>query len=77
MRRQPFSEPFCSPTSSGRPSVKQPVGDRAWADVIRRHHTVVREALERWQGVENDTVGDGFYATFDGPARAIRCALTS
>ena len=51
------------------------VGDRAWADVIRRHHTVVREALERWQGVENDTAGDGFYATFDGPARAIRCAL--
>jgi class 3 adenylate cyclase len=51
------------------------MGDRAWADVIRRHHTIVREALERWQGVENDTAGDGFYATFDGPARAIRCAL--
>jgi class 3 adenylate cyclase len=50
-------------------------GDRAWADVIRRHNTIVREALERWQGVENDTAGDGFYATFDGPARAIRCAL--
>jgi class 3 adenylate cyclase len=50
-------------------------GDRAWADVIRRHHAIVREALERWQGVENDTAGDGFYATFDGPARAIRCAL--
>jgi len=32
-------------------------------------------ALERWRGVENDTAGDGFYATFDGPARAIRCAL--
>jgi pimeloyl-ACP methyl ester carboxylesterase len=47
----------------------------AWADVIRRHNTIVREALERWQGVENDTAGDGFYATFDGPARAIRCAL--
>jgi len=50
-------------------------GDRAWADVLRRHHAVVRGALERWQGVENDTAGDGFYATFDGPARAIRCAL--
>jgi class 3 adenylate cyclase len=50
-------------------------GDRAWADVVRRHHAVVREALGRWQGVENDTAGDGFYATFDGPARAIRCAL--
>lgn len=51
------------------------MGDRAWADVIRRHHTIVREGLEGWQGVENDTAGDGFYATFDGPARAIRCAL--
>ena len=50
-------------------------GDRAWADLIRRHHTIVREALERWRGVENDTAGDGFYATFDWPARAIRCAL--
>ena len=50
-------------------------GDRAWADVVRRHHAIVREALERWQGIENDTAGDGFYATFDGPARAIRCAL--
>ena len=50
-------------------------GDRAWAEVIRRHHAIVRDGLERWQGVENDTAGDGFYATFDGPARAIRCAL--
>jgi class 3 adenylate cyclase len=50
-------------------------GDRAWADLIRRHHAIVREALNRWDGVENDTAGDGFYATFDGPARAIRCAL--
>ena len=39
------------------------------------HHTTVREALARWRGVENDTAGDGFYATFDGPARAVRCAL--
>jgi class 3 adenylate cyclase len=51
------------------------IGDRAWADVIRRHHAIVREGLELWQGVENDTAGDGFYASFDGPARAIRCAL--
>ncbi len=51
------------------------VGDRAWADLVARHHAVVRDALERWRGVENDTAGDGFYATFDGPARAIRCAL--
>jgi class 3 adenylate cyclase len=50
-------------------------GDQAWAEVVRRHHACVREALERWHGVENDTAGDGFYATFDGPARAIRCAF--
>ena len=50
-------------------------GDRAWAEVVRRHHAIVRESLGRWQGIENDTAGDGFYATFDGPARAIRCAL--
>lgn len=51
------------------------LGDRAWADVVSRHHAIVRTALERWRGAENDTAGDGFYATFDGPARAIRCAL--
>jgi class 3 adenylate cyclase len=51
------------------------VGDRAWVDVVGRHHAFVRDALVRWQGVENDTAGDGFYATFDGPARAVRCAL--
>ena len=49
-------------------------GDRAWTEVVRRHHAIVRDALERWQGVENDTAGDGFYATFDGPARATRFA---
>jgi pimeloyl-ACP methyl ester carboxylesterase len=51
------------------------LGDRAWKDLIQRHHAIVREAIQRWRGVENDTAGDGFYATFDGPARAIRCAL--
>jgi class 3 adenylate cyclase/pimeloyl-ACP methyl ester carboxylesterase len=51
------------------------LGDRAWKDLIARHHTIVRDGLRRWRGTENDTVGDGFYATFDGPARAIRCAL--
>ena len=39
------------------------------------HHAIVRKALSRWRGAENDTAGDGFYASFDGPARAIRCAL--
>jgi class 3 adenylate cyclase len=51
------------------------IGGHAWKELIERHHAVVREALERWHGVEVDTAGDGFYATFDGPARAIRCAL--
>lgn len=51
------------------------LGDRAWKDLIQRHHVIVRDALERWRGVEVDTAGDGFYSTFDGPARAIRCAL--
>ena len=50
------------------------LGDHRWKQLIERHHVVVREALERWRGVEIDTSGDGFYANFDGPARAIRCA---
>jgi class 3 adenylate cyclase len=50
------------------------LGDRAWKELVLGHHAVVRDALGRWHGIENDTAGDGFYATFDGPARAIRCA---
>jgi class 3 adenylate cyclase len=51
------------------------LGDRRWKDLLERHHALVRDALRRWRGVENDTAGDGFFATFDGPARAIRCAF--
>jgi class 3 adenylate cyclase len=51
------------------------LGSQAWKELILRHHAIVRETLQRWHGVEADTAGDGFYATFDGPARAIRCAL--
>lgn len=51
------------------------MGDHAWNEVVLAHHALVRAALARWRGVENDTAGDGFYATFDGPARAVRCAL--
>ena len=50
------------------------LGDHAWKELVLEHHSLVRDALTRWRGVENDTAGDGFYATFDGPARAIRCA---
>ncbi len=51
------------------------VGDRGWADVVREHHHRVRGCLARFRGTEMDTAGDGFFAMFDGPARAVRCAL--
>ncbi len=50
------------------------LGDRAWRDVVAQHHGLVRGLLARWRGREMDTAGDGFFAAFDGPARAIRCA---
>lgn len=49
-------------------------GDRAWHDLVERHHGFVRGVIARWRGREMDTAGDGFFAAFDGPARAIRCA---
>jgi len=52
------------------------IGDRGWKELIERHNAIVREELARSRGTEVDTAGDGFYATFDGPARAIRCART-
>ncbi len=48
--------------------------DRRWRELLQAHHAAVRRELERWRGSEVDTAGDGFLATFDGPARAIRCA---
>jgi class 3 adenylate cyclase len=51
------------------------LGDRGWRELIERHHTTVRALLDRYQGNEIDTAGDGFFSTFDGPARGIRCAL--
>jgi class 3 adenylate cyclase len=50
------------------------LGDRRWRELLQRHHAVVRGMLARYRGQEVDTAGDGFLATFDGPARAIRCA---
>jgi class 3 adenylate cyclase len=50
------------------------VGDRRWRGLLDAHHAAVRVELDRWRGREVDTAGDGFLATFDGPARAIRCA---
>jgi class 3 adenylate cyclase len=50
------------------------LGDAAWRDLVERHHAQVRALLARFRGREIDTAGDGFFASFDGPARAIRCA---
>jgi class 3 adenylate cyclase len=52
------------------------LGDRAWRELLERHHALVRKELARFRGREVDTAGDGFFATFDGPARAIRCACS-
>jgi class 3 adenylate cyclase/pimeloyl-ACP methyl ester carboxylesterase len=51
------------------------LGDRSWRDLVARHHALVRAQLDRYRGRELDTAGDGFFATFDGPIRAIRCAV--
>ncbi len=51
------------------------LGDRAWGELLVRHHALVRHEIERFGGEEIDTAGDGFLALFDGPARAVRCAL--
>jgi class 3 adenylate cyclase len=50
------------------------LGDRSWRDLLERHNTLIRRELKRFRGREIDTAGDGFFAAFDGPARAIRCA---
>jgi class 3 adenylate cyclase len=50
------------------------LGDAAWRELLGRHHAIIRRELIRFRGEEKDTAGDGFFATFDGPARAIRCA---
>jgi len=50
------------------------LGDRAWKELLAAHHARARAELARYRGREIDTAGDGFLATFDGPARAVRCA---
>ena len=50
------------------------LGDQRWQVLLAQHNALVRRELDRWRGREIDTSGDGFLATFDGPARAIRCA---
>jgi pimeloyl-ACP methyl ester carboxylesterase len=52
------------------------LGDRRWRELLSGHDATVRRELERFRGHEVDTTGDGFFATFDGPARAVRCATS-
>ena len=49
------------------------MGDKKWRDLLALHNQVIREELNHFRGHEVDTAGDGFFATFDGPARAINC----
>jgi class 3 adenylate cyclase len=50
------------------------LGDQRWRELLTAHHDRIRRELARYRGREVDTAGDGFFTTFDGPARAIRCA---
>jgi len=51
------------------------LGDRRWGELVERHHALVRTELGHHRGVEVDTAGDGFFATFDAPGRAVRCGM--
>ena len=53
------------------------LGDKRWSELLASHHMAVRNELSHWRGTEIDTTGDGFLATFDGPARAVRCACAA
>jgi pimeloyl-ACP methyl ester carboxylesterase len=53
------------------------MGDRRWSELLEGHHRVMRQQLDRFGGQEVKTTGDGFLTTFDGPGRAIRCALSA
>lgn len=58
---------------SGATNKAAELGDRAWRDLLQAHHGAIRRELQRFRGKEIDTAGDGFFAAFDGPARAVRC----
>ncbi len=70
-----FLPPCCSPTSSTRHADAAEIGDSDWRALLDAHDAVVRSQLARFRGREVNTSGDGFLATFDGPQRAIRCAM--
>ncbi|HEY6784920.1 MAG TPA: adenylate/guanylate cyclase domain-containing protein [Gemmatimonadales bacterium] len=84
-----FAEPICLESARPYDSVLATVlftdlvgstaravelGDRRWRELLEQHHTRIRSQLALFRGIELDTAGDGFFARFDGPARAIRCA---
>jgi len=58
----------------GSTSKAAELGDAAWKTLVEGHHRAVRAMIGRYRGREIDTAGDGFFAAFDGPARAVRCA---
>jgi len=58
----------------GSTALAEQLGDRRWRDLLDVHHATVRRELSRARGKEVKSLGDGFLATFDGPARAVRCA---
>jgi class 3 adenylate cyclase len=58
----------------GSTELASQLGDTAWRDLLGRHHAIVRRELARFHGRELDTAGDGFFAAFDGPARAVQAA---
>src|SRR5687768_3204234 len=59
----------------GSTSLAAELGDRRWRQLVARHHAIVRGALRRHGGRELDTAGDGFFATFEQPGRAISCGV--
>ena len=67
--------PRCSsPTSWARPSEPRALGDQAWRALLDRHDKLTRREIGRFGGREIKSLGDGFFAAFDGPGRALRCA---
>jgi class 3 adenylate cyclase len=53
------------------------LGDHRWRDLLEQHHAIIRREIARFRGKEEGTAGDSFLATFDGPARGVRCALAA
>src|ERR1043165_9796557 len=62
------------PIRNGPREMAGRLGDTGWRELLERHHAIVRRELARFRGRELDTAGDGFFASFDGPARAVEAA---